>query len=480
MGRTAPLALCFVLCACSVRAQVDVVSAFPNLSFSQPVDLQTARDGSNRLFLVERAGRIMVFDNDSGATTKKTFLDITNLVDNDSVEEGLVGLAFHPEYPESAYFYVNYTTDSPNRTKIARFTTSANPDSADENSQFIVMDIERPGSNHNAGALFFGPKDGYLYVTTGDGGLSEDPDNEAQDLTTLLGCILRIDVDHVDAPLNYAIPPGNPYAGNGMGYREEIWAYGFRNPFRVSADVTTGRVWAGEVGEYTYEEVDTIVAGGNYGWSDMEGPSCFDPGCSTAGKILPVWYYTHGCCNKAITGGYVYRGAVMLDWVGKYVCGDYLTGEVWTVELTGGGAVVTPVADTSYRISSFGVDEENHLFLVSYQDGRVYRFLPTVTGASDTPAVPEGRLSQNVPNPFNPETTIDFVSDAPGVVEVTVYDVRGLRVSELAGDLMPAGGHTVTWDGRNDRGMRQASGVYFYALRLDGVVVDVRRMVLLK
>lgn len=476
MLRSASLAFVLSLWA-PLAAAVEIVDAFPNLTFGIPVDIQTARDGSNRLFVVDQPGRIWVFDNHPDATTKKAFLDIRDRVDDSAGEEGLLGLAFHPEYPDSPYCYVNYTANSPNRTVISRFTTSADPDSADENSEFVLMEIEKPAANHNAGALAFG-KDDYLYLTTGDGGTGGAP---AQDLTSLLGSVLRIDVDARGGMLNYAIPTDNPYVGNVSGYREEIWAYGFRNPWRLSIDASTGQVWVGDVGQDNHEEVDTVSVEGNYGWNIMEGPVCWPGGpCDTTGKILPVWFYEHGCCGKSITGGYVYRGVLLLDWIGKYVYADFLTGEIWTIELADTGTVNTFIADTPHNISSFGVDEGNNLFFCSYSQGRVYRFLPTVTSVDGSPPPSRAALGQNFPNPFNPRTVIEFLIDEPAYVEILIYDVRGTRVHTLVRQRLGAGSHVVHWEGRDAKGRELSSGVYYYALRVGERTIGTRRMVLLK
>jgi glucose/arabinose dehydrogenase len=232
-----------VLCvAATVRAPAQAVilkDAFPNLTFPGPVDFQHAGDGTDRVFVVRQAGYVMVVENSPAATSAGTFLDIDALVESGG-ERGLLGIAFHPSYEANGYFFVNYTAGSPLRTIVARYRVSqSNPDSADPASGVVLLEIPQPYSNHNGGQLAFGP-DGYLYVAMGDGGSGGDPENRAQDRTTLLGKILRIDVDATSDTLDYSIPPGNPYADNTDGYREEIFAYGLRNPWRFSFDKTTG------------------------------------------------------------------------------------------------------------------------------------------------------------------------------------------------------------------------------------------------
>ncbi|MEJ2544210.1 MAG: PQQ-dependent sugar dehydrogenase [Calditrichaceae bacterium] len=294
------------------HAQFDLEVAFPHLNFTQPVDLQNAGDGSNRIFVVEQRGIIHVFENDSSVLATDIFIDLQDSVNDAGSEEGLLGLAFHPNYEENGYFYVNYTDASPRRTVIARYQVSENePNKADPESELVLLQFNQPESNHNGGQLAFGP-DGYLYIATGDGGGSGDQHGEfgnGQDRTTLLGNILRIDVDNADDGLNYAIPEGNPFVGNQNDYREEIFAYGLRNPWRFSFDKETGWLWAGDVGQGDYEEVDIIESGNNYGWRIMEGLHCYNSEeCDQTGLTLPIWEYPHGT-GYSITGGYVYYGA---------------------------------------------------------------------------------------------------------------------------------------------------------------------------
>jgi hypothetical protein len=251
----------------------SLVDAFPNLSFDKPVDLRHAGDGSNRLFVVEQEGVIRVFPNDPGATTTTVFLDINGPV-TCCGELGLLGLAFHPDYenPSNGYFFVYYTAgNSPWRARLSRFNVSANPNVADAGSEKILIDIEDRENNHNGGSLFFGG-DGYLYLGLGDEGSAGDPYENAQDRTVLFGKLLRLDVDqNVNTIPYYGIPPDNPFAGNTNGYKEEIYAWGLRNPWRVTYDAATDRIWAGDVGQRQYEEIDIIQSGKNYGWDCREG-----------------------------------------------------------------------------------------------------------------------------------------------------------------------------------------------------------------
>ena len=243
--------------------RISVSEAFPALKFTSPVDIQSARDGSNRLFIVEQKGIIKVFKNESGTQTSSTFLDISSKVVSGG-ESGLLGLAFDPNYKTNGYFYVNYTTGSQLKSVIARYQ---NPDpgqnAASPTSELILLTFDQPYANHNGGALAFG-KDGYLYIATGDGGSGGDPHNNAQNRQNLLGKILRIDVNNITN--TYKIPADNPYKGNKDGFRDEIYAYGLRNPWRMSFDSETNELYVGDVGQNKREEIDRIVKGGNYGW----------------------------------------------------------------------------------------------------------------------------------------------------------------------------------------------------------------------
>ena len=274
--------------------------------FTKPTDLQYPPDGSNRLFVVAQHGYIYVFENDPLVTNKTLFLDINDRIVFEG-ERGLLGMAFHPEYENNGYFFVNYTAPGPLRTVVSRFQISSNnPDEADEESEFVIIEINQPFENHNGGQIVFGP-DGNLYIGMGDGGAGGDPYGHGQNLYSLHGSILRIDVDNPGGELNYGIPDDNPFVGT--SYRAEIYAYGLRNPWRFSFDPITNFCWIADVGQDMYEEIDLLEVGGNYGWDIMEGANCYDPavGCDTAGLILPFYEYSHDV-GESITGGFVYRG----------------------------------------------------------------------------------------------------------------------------------------------------------------------------
>ncbi len=349
-----------------------VTEAFPALKFDDPVELVNAGDGSKRLFVVEQKGTIRYFDATAKPSSATLFLDIKNKVKSGG-EMGLLGLAFHPDFKTNGYIYVNYTRDSPRESVIARYKVS-NPatGAADPGSETILLTYAQPYANHNGGAVHFGP-DGYLYLSTGDGGSGGDPKNNAQDKTSLLGKILRLKVEGTEKG-NYGIPADNPFVNNQDGAREEIYAYGLRNPWRISFDPITKKLWAGDVGQNQIEEIDIIEKGGNYGWRLKEADDCYNPkdNCQQPGLIDPVWDYTHANGDISITGGYVYRGKKLPGLVGKYVYGDYASGRIWALEVPANGSVKNDlVVNKSASISAFGVDEQNELYLLDYSGGKV-------------------------------------------------------------------------------------------------------------
>ena len=353
----------------------SVAVAFPNLTFNSPVGIINSGDGTNRLFVFEQQGTIRVFDNSANTATSKVFLDVADSVLSGG-EQGLLGLAFHPNYRNNGYFYVDYVADNPRRTIIARYNVNANdPDQADRNSEVILLEISQPFTNHKGGQLAFGT-DGYLYIGLGDGGSGGDPFGNGQNRSALLGKLLRIDVNSPSAGRNYGIPADNPFAGNTLGYREEIYAYGFRNPWRFSFDSSTGTLWVGDVGERQREEIDIVEKGKNYGWNIMEGTLTFSSG-SQAGLELPVWEYGRDQ-GIAIIGGYVYRGSTSTGLTGSYVYGDYGSGKIWALTLSGTGTPTnTLLVDSALTISSFGVDSNNELYICAF-DGKIYKLNETV------------------------------------------------------------------------------------------------------
>lgn len=357
--------------------------------FINPALITNAGDGSGRLFIVERAGRIRIIKN--GIPLAAPFLDIQSIVKSTSGEQGLLALAFHPSYSTNGKFFVAYTAprngdNVGSNLILEQFTVSSNPNQADPGSGSILLTIAHPTySNHNGGGLAFG-QDGYLYWTTGDGGSGGDPNNNAQNLNKLLGKVLRIDIN---ASSPYAIPATNPfYANPNPNIRKEIWAYGLRNPWRFSFDSLTHDLYLGDVGQSAREEIDFQPAdstgGENYGWRVMEGGLCYNPpsGCDQNGKTLPVAEYNHsvGC---AVTGGYVYRGSTFPSLYGHYFYADFCTGMFFSIYRNSTPAW-DPVQsmDTPYYVSTFGEDEQKELYLADYSAGKIYSI-----GYQNTPPV---------------------------------------------------------------------------------------------
>ncbi len=345
--------------------------AYPNLSFNQPVGLYSPNDGTDRIFVVEQPGVIRVFNNSITSVSSSSFLDISNRVVYGG-EQGLLGLAFHPNYKLNGYFFVDYVANNPLRTVISRYRVSAgNPNLAQSDSEYVLLEISQPFSNHKGGQLAFGP-DGYLYLGMGDGGSEGDPLGNGQNLSTLLGKILRIDVNSPSAGRNYTVPSDNPFVGNALGYKEEIYAYGFRNPWRFSFDPPTSRLWVGDVGQDRMEEIDLVEKGKDYGWNIMEGTLPYVGGNET-GLELPIWEYSHDVGN-AIIGGYVYHGSATPVLTGAYVYGDYGTGKIWALTLSATGVPTnTLLTDSSLVVSSFGVDARGEIYVCAF-DGKIYRF----------------------------------------------------------------------------------------------------------
>jgi glucose/arabinose dehydrogenase len=341
-------------------------------SLRAPVGLENAGDGSGRMFVLEQEGIIRIIQD--GAVLDQPFLDIRDRVGSQASEQGLLGIAFHPQFPENGFFYINYT-DQAGDTVIARFQVSPeDPSLADRDSETRLLQLSQPFANHNGGGIKFGP-DGTLYLGLGDGGGGGDPQNNAQSLDTLLGKVLRIDVDGGEP---YAIPADNPFASGGG--QPEIWAYGLRNPWRFSFDRLTGDLYIADVGQNTWEEVNFQPAGStggeNYGWDTMEGFDCFNAAnCNMEGLTLPVVTYpTSGDSNCSVTGGYVYRGS-LAEWQGVYLFGDYCSGRVWgLLRNAQGDWVHSPLFENVARISSFGEDEAGEVYLVDHS-GSIFQLV---------------------------------------------------------------------------------------------------------
>jgi glucose/arabinose dehydrogenase len=366
-------------------AAVDLHLTLVKSGLSNPVFLTNAGDGSGRLFVVEQTGRIRIITA-GGALLGTPFLDIHTAISTGG-ERGLLGLAFHPSYATNGYFYVNYTRPG-GETAVTRFKVSSNPDVADRNSGYRIITVGQPYANHNGGHIAFGP-DGFLYIGMGDGGSAGDPGNRAQNINSMLGKMLRLDVNHTSGSRHYRSPSSNPYVGRtGL---DEIWSRGLRNPWGWSFDSSTHRLWIADVGQGRYEEINrsnkigtqSAGRGLNYGWRQLEGRACFKPssGCSKTGKAMPLVVYTHAGGNCSVTGGYVYRGSASPVLVGGYVYGDFCSGRIWVVNASAltpasGRIVWASSASPHLQISAFGLDEAKELYVLDLA-GRVFKVSAT-------------------------------------------------------------------------------------------------------
>jgi glucose/arabinose dehydrogenase len=362
-------------------------AAWPQISlatvaagFALPVHVTHSGDGSGRIFVVEQGGRIRLLDN--GVLLPTPFLDLAALVPPRLVsggEQGLLSVAFPPGFAAKRYFYVYYTRAADGAIVVARYLVSAgDANVAVPASEEVLLVIPHPGfTNHNGGQLAFGP-DGYLYIGTGDGGGGGDTDNNAQNPASMLGKILRIDVESGSVP--YRIPPDNPFVGSAV-FLPEIWALGLRNPWRFSFDRGTGDLYVGDVGQGLLEEIDVQPAGDpggrNYGWNIMEGDRCYPPGtadCNRTGLTLPVLVYGH-TPECSVTGGHVYRGAAFPSLQGIYLFGDYCSGRIWGMRQTGAAWDNAPLLAPALNISTFGKDEAGNVYVANHANGDLWRIV---------------------------------------------------------------------------------------------------------
>ncbi|MGH9802027.1 MAG: PQQ-dependent sugar dehydrogenase [Blastocatellia bacterium] len=399
----------------SAQTTIQLQQFVGGLAF--PVFVTSARDGSNRLFILERTGKIQLMTPGTTAPLPTPFLDLTaKVLTSTSIgdERGLLGLAFHPQFKTNRRFFVNYSRRPDGATVIAEYTASAaNPNVADTTEK-IILTVAQPFSNHNGGMMDFG-KDGFLYIGMGDGGSANDPGNRAQNVEELLGKFLRIDVDTPNGAVPYSSPSSNPFFGPTAG-RDEIFAVGMRNPWRWSFDRQTGELYAGDVGQNAIEEIDIVTLGGNYGWRVLEGTRCTNLGpaaCTTPGFIPPIYEFAQGTGRCSVTGGYVYRGTRGTLAAGTYVFGDYCTGEIFLRE----NGAVRIAMDSPYAIASFGEDEAGELFVVhlgSGTNGVIYR----ITSPNATAAQLASVSAANYRSPLARETiTAAFGADLAVVTQ---------------------------------------------------------------
>ena len=344
--------------------------------FTSPLGMEMPNDGTNRFFVVEQGGTIKILQN--GTVAAQNFLDISSEVTSGG-ELGLLGVTFHPDFPTNGRLFVNYTrtlTGGQIQSVIAEFRVTSNPNVVDPATERILLTQNQPFANHKAGQLAFGP-DGLLYFGLGDGGSGGDPMGNGQNLQTLLGKMMRIDVDHMDPGLQYAIPPSNPFATSTTALHE-IYAYGLRNPWRFSFERGTGRLFCADVGQASFEEIDIVQNGLNYGWNIMEGDHCFNPptGCDMTGLTLPITEYDHSQ-GIAVIGGYVYKGTAIPALLNLYIFGDLSSGNIWYLrEGPPGTFTQTLLMNSPETLSSFGQDMAGEIYLVNYGAGSIAKLVP--------------------------------------------------------------------------------------------------------
>lgn len=455
--------------------QISFDSAFQNLSFSSPIDIQFTEGIPDSMFIAERQGIIKQVLNQKIASASTVFLDIRSKISTRG-EGGLLGFTFHPDYSTNGLLYLSYTMHPPFQSIISEVNMNTG-------AETILIELTQPYENHNGGQIRFGP-DGYLYIAFGDGGSGGDPLGHGQNRSSLHGNILRIDVDNTLGDLNYGIPSDNPFIGNSEGWREEIFAYGFRNPFRFSFDKETDDLWVADVGQNRREEVNLVVSGGNYGWKTMEGSLCYSPAnsCNQSGLELPFFEYGLPG-SQSITGGFVYRGEQNQDLHGYYLFGDFTSGDIWRINTTVDSNVESIYIGSinNFQLTCFGEDHQGELYMCSF-GGQIYKFdmgLPTsidFPGLEDLPS--KISLAQNYPNPFNPVTVIRYAVgeglETNSQIRLSVFDMLGREVAVLFDGTKSPGKYDVTFDAAT-----LSSGTYMYRLSTDDNV-EIRKMMLIK
>ena len=465
---------------------------------------------NDRLFVLEQNGTIRIIKN--GTLQSRLFLDIQSIVNHSQDEQGLLGLAFDPDYATNKHFFVYYTGGTNAGTSvIRRYTVSSDPDSADVNSGFQILQVTQPAGqfNHKGGHIQFGP-DGYLRLGLGDGGGQDDPGGRGQNGTVLLGKILRIDPDGDDFPgdllQNYAIPPSNPFVNDGGAVRDEIWAIGMRNPYRWTFDRVTGEMYIADVGQNSWEEIDYepagFAGGRNYGWDIMEGTHCHEPliNCDDGDPVLtyPIYEYSSASGgNCSITGGVVYHGTQLPMIQGQYLFADYCSSKFWSV-LVSGGAVADTTEWTSQispstdgfivnTIVGIGDGNDGEVYIIdrgstTTPTGQIFKLVrdPDFVGVdigTPAPGAAAIELSRVNPNPFRDATSFDVQMSRAGNLEVGVYTASGQLLRRIHSGSIAAGRHAFSWDGTSEKSVPAVAGVYF--IRAEGLGASATKRVTL-
>lgn len=423
------LACLFLLSfAAALSAQPKIELIAHATGFTRPVDI--AHCGDSRLFIVEQRGYIWVVDS-TGNRLPNPFLNIDPRVRSNGNEQGLLGLAFPPDYAQSGEFYVYYTRETDGATRVSRFSLlNGNPNEADPNSEEILLAQSQPFNNHNGGCIKFGP-DGYLYIGLGDGGSGGDPQNHGQTPKSLLGKILRIDVNGAAPGLAYAIPPDNPFVAD-TAFRPEIWSWGWRNPWRFSFDRLTGDMWIGDVGQNAREEVDFEPAGAggrNYGWRCFEGLASYNTnGClPAAAYTAPVFEYANPSLGRSITGGFIYRGSQYPDLDGYYFFSDYVSGRWWATRQNPDGTFTTGLVGqfAGNQYSSYGEDRHGELYVAALSQGTIYK----IKSMSVATEMPDNVTNFSLaPNPTDSTVRVGLELKKRAQVILTLLDARQSRV----------------------------------------------------
>jgi glucose/arabinose dehydrogenase len=449
----------------SLAQQPEIVLDTFASGFNQVTDITNA--GDSRLFIVEQPGLIKILKMD-GTTLDTPFLDIRSSVNTGGNERGLLGLTFHPDYESNGYFYVNYTAEPDGATHISRFSVSqADSNIADPTSELVLLTQMQPFTNHNAGDLEFGP-DNYLYFGLGDGGAGGDRLEAGQDSMTLLGKMLRIDVDNGSL---YAIPPDNPFV-NDANALDEIWAIGLRNPWRFSFDSETGDLWIADVGQNQYEEIDLEPAGSpgglNWGWDCYEGNQVFEPeNCGPASDYdFPVFEYAHAGIHCSVTGGFVYRGSQYPDLEGHYVFADLCSGQFWTLYQEGAGGYDTTDQGQLVEgaVTTFGLDQDNEMY-VAERSNYIFKITTNYSTASNNPRTKDGIELQVSPNPVSNIANITYELPANTNVHLAVFDTNGRQVDKLINKKQNAGPHRIKWECNRANTGGVTEGIYFIVLK---------------